>query len=262
VDRPRFLKTEAIVLKHFPLGEADRVVTLCTPAAGKVRAVARGVRRVPSRLAGHLEPLTRSRVMIVRGKSLDSISSAETIASNLPLRQDLWRMTCGLYLAELTERLSVEEQANVPLYRLLEQGLAWIGTARDPEPALRYLELRALIVTGYRPELFHCVACRGEIRPAAHAFSAGAGGVLCPVCRRDDPLARPLSLDALKVLRLFSTSSLETASRVRLGPELAVELEHLLRRYIMHVLEQGLKTVEFLDMLRREGASSPRPAPP
>jgi DNA repair protein RecO (recombination protein O) len=252
MDKPRFLKTEAIVLKHYPLGEADRVVTLLTPGSGKVRAVAKGVRRVKSRLGGHLEPLTRTRVMLAQGRSLDTISSAETIASNLPLRKDLWRTTCGIYLAELVERFATEEQANLPLYGLLCAGLDALGRAADLDPVLRYLELRVLITTGFRPELGQCVQCGAAIQPGAHFFSAQAGGALCPACRRNDPLARPLSLNALKVLRLYAASPLETACRVRLDRDLAVELEHLLRQYIMHVLEYGLKSVEFLDLLQRE----------
>ncbi len=259
MDKPRFVKTEAIVLKHYPLGEADRVITLLTPASGKVRAVAKGVRRVKSRLGGHLEPLTRTRVMLVRGKTLDIVSSAETIVSNLPLRKDLWRTTCGIYLAELVERFATEEQASPLLYALLCEGLDALGAASDLEPVLRYLELRVLTVTGFRPELGQCVQCGAAIQPGAHFFSAGAGGALCPACRRNDPLARPLSLNALKVLRLYAASPLETACRVRLDRDLAVELEHLLRQYIMHVLEHGLKSVEFLDLLRRERAS-PAPA--
>lgn len=89
----KLYKTEAIVLKHIPFGEADRLVTLYTPQLGKVRAVAKGARRARSKLAGHLEPLTRVNTLIRRGKTLDTISQSETVTSNLLLRGDLWRMS-------------------------------------------------------------------------------------------------------------------------------------------------------------------------
>ena len=183
MDRPRFQKTEAIVLKHVNIGEADRIVTLYTPHSGKVRAVARGVRRAKSRLAGHLELLTTTQVLIHRGKALDVISQSETIASNLDLRVDLWRMTCGLYMAELVERFSQEQQENINLYRHLKDSLATLGTTANVNMLLRHFEMRLLDLTGYHPELGRCVECEAPLAPVTNYFSPSAGGVLCPDCR-------------------------------------------------------------------------------
>ena len=252
MDRPRFQKTEAIVLKHVNIGEADRIVTLYTPHSGKVRAVARGVRRAKSRLAGHLELLTTTQVLIHRGKALDVISQSETIASNLDLRVDLWRMTCGLYMAELVERFSQEQQENINLYRHLKDSLATLGTTANVNMLLRHFEMRLLDLTGYHPELGRCVECEAPLAPVTNYFSPGAGGVLCPDCRYKHSLHRSLSLNALKVLRLMASSGFEAASRVRLPDELSVELEGTLRQYIRYLLEQEVKSTEFLDLLRRE----------
>ncbi len=257
MDAHKFFKTEAIVLKHFPLGEADRIITLYTPDDGKVRAVARGVRRVKSRLGGHLELLTRVRVLIVRGTNLDVISQAETLTSNLPLRGDLWRTTCGLYLAELVDGFTSEHQGDPPVFQLFREGLDRLGRTGDFDLTLRYLELRLLKLVGYHPQLLHCVECGADLAPSAHFFSALAGGVLCPSCQRNDSRARPLSLNALKVLRLFASSDLETAGRVRLTPELAVELEQTLRHYMRHILERDVKSTDFLDLLRHERRMGP-----
>ena len=253
MEKPRLYKTEGIILKHIPVGEADRIVTLYTLHLGKLRAVARGVRRAKSRLAGHLEPLTRSQLLIARGRNLDTISQAETTASNLPLRKELWRMSCGLYMAELVDRFTQEELENAVLYRLLRDSLASLATARNIDLLLRYFELRLLRVLGYQPQLYRCVECDEPLSPSANFFSPGAGGVLCASCRPKHALTRPLSLNALKVLRLFSTSEFETASRVRLPEDLALELDGLLRQYIRYTLEQDLRSTEFLDLLRREG---------
>ena len=253
MDRLRLYKTEAIVLKHLPIGEADRIVTLYTPHLGKVRAVARGARRAKSRLAGHLEPLTRTQVLIRRGKTLDTISQAETVASNLELRQDLWRMGCGLYMAELTDRFAQEGLENSSLYRLLRDGLASLATTRAIDLLLRSFELRLLHLVGYRPELHRCVECRTPLSPATNYFSPSAGGVLCPECRPKHSLHRPLSLNALKVLRLLSGGDSQTVGTVRLPEELAIELEGTMRQYIHYLLEQEVRSTEFLDLLRREG---------
>ncbi len=252
MEKPRFRKTEAIVLRHFPIGEADRVVTLYTPYAGKLRAVARGARRVKSRLAGHIEPLTRTRVFVTRGRSLDHISQAETVNGNVALRADLWRTTCGLYLAELVDRFGMEELENVALYRLLRDCLEALADAPDTALVLRYFELRMLRLVGFLPELRHCVECGAQLAPETNYFSPAAGGVLCPSCREKSTVVRPISVNALKVLRLFATSDLAAASGVRLTDDLAVELDNTMRQYIRYILERDLKSPEFLDLLRKQ----------
>src|SRR3989304_4519194 len=105
---PRLYKTEAVVVRAMDLGEADRILTLLTPGLGKLRAVAKGVRRSQSKLGGHLDLLTRSSVMVARGKNLDIITQAQGLDSFLPLRNDLMRLGCGLYAAELAERFTPE----------------------------------------------------------------------------------------------------------------------------------------------------------
>ncbi|MDI6814588.1 MAG: DNA repair protein RecO, partial [Dehalococcoidales bacterium] len=89
MSKPRNYQTEAIIIKKIKLGEADRILTLYTPHLGKIRAVARGVRRPRSKLAGHLELLTHSLVSLARGRNLDTITGSQTINSFLPLKSDL-----------------------------------------------------------------------------------------------------------------------------------------------------------------------------
>lgn len=252
----KLYKTEAIVLKHIPFGEADRLVTLYTPQLGKVRAVAKGARRARSKLAGHLEPLTRANTLIRRGKTLDTISQSETVTSNLLLRGDLWRMSCGLYMAELIERFSQENLENPTLYRVLRDGLLDLSVTKTAELLLRTFELQVLNVVGYRPELERCVECIKPLSPRLNFFSPSAGGVLCSDCRDTHRVNRPLSLNALKVMRLLSKAGGRTQVAVRVSEELAAELEGILRQYIRYILEQELKSTEFLDLLRRENLGS------
>src|SRR5438045_4093476 len=103
---PRVYRCEAVVLRQRRLGEADRILTLYTPQLGKVEAVAKGVRKQTSRKAGHLEPLTLSSLLIASGRNLDIITQAETVESFLPLREDLTRLSRGMYVAELVDRFS------------------------------------------------------------------------------------------------------------------------------------------------------------
>jgi DNA repair protein RecO (recombination protein O) len=126
---------------------------------------------------------------------------------------------------------------------------------------LRYFEMQLLQETGYRPQLDPCVSCRAALRPTANFWSAAAGGVLCPDCSAGEPLARALSLGALKVLRLLQRGSLADAARVRLTKALAQELERHLREYIRYVLERDVRSIGFVDAVRRQAASSGRRPP-
>ena len=108
--RLRTYKTEGVVLKQMPLGEADRILTILTPDVGKVRAVARGVRRAKSRLGGHLDLLNQVSVSLSKGRSLDAVNEAEAFRSFRVLREDLERVSKALYMAELADGFSVEDR--------------------------------------------------------------------------------------------------------------------------------------------------------
>lgn len=250
---PKVYKTEAIVLKRMNLGEADRILTLYTSNLGKFSAIAKGVRRPKSKLGGHLGLLCHSSLMLARGQNLDIITQSETIFSFLPLRSDLWRSTLAIYAAELVDQFTAEHVENHPVYKLLLNTLHWLCDTQDGELTLRYFELNLLTHLGYKPELYQCLGCKSALEPTTNFFSPASGGVLCPRCRENEPLARPISLNALKVMRFLASSDYTRASRLRLSSELTRELESLMRHYIRHLLEREVKSVEFLDRLRREG---------
>ena len=248
---PKVYKTEAIVLKTLNVGEADKILTLYTPNLGKFSAMAKGVRRPKSKLGGHLGRLTHSSLMLARGRNLDVITQSETISSFLPLRGDLWRSSLALYAAELVDQFTVEHVENYPIFRLLLDTLHRLCETEDGELTLRYFELHLLTHLGYKPELHQCMACKSALEPVTNFFSP-SGGVLCPQCRQREPLSRPLSVNALKVLRFLASSDYTRASRLRLNSELSRELESLMRQYIRYHLEREVNSVEFLDRLRRD----------
>src|SRR5258708_39802035 len=119
MPRPRVYKTDAIVLRQRKLGEADQIGTLFTAHGGKVDAVAKGVRRTKSRLAGHLEPLTHGAYLLAQGRELDIVTQAETNDGSPGLRGDLDRLSRGLYCAELVDRLLPARSEANPVFRLL-----------------------------------------------------------------------------------------------------------------------------------------------
>lgn len=259
---PRVYKTEAIVLKHTKLGEADHILTLYTPYLGKIRAVAKGARRPGSRLGGHVELLTHTSLLVAKGQNLDIITQAQTIESFLPLREDLWRIGCGLYAAELVEQFTPDHQENQPLFHLLHSVLDLIGaapTAAGGGLVLRAFELHLFGHLGYRPQLRECLGCRRPLELGQHSFSASAGGTLCPPCAEAEPMVRPLSPAALKVLRFLQDNPLSAALRLRAPAALMADLEATLREYITYLLEREPRSAAFLDTLRRQALTGAGP---
>jgi DNA repair protein RecO (recombination protein O) len=249
--RERSLRVEAIVLRHNDWGEADRLLGIFTREMGKLRVIAKGVRKPRSRKAGHLEPFTRVSLLLAKGRDLWIITQAETVNAHLNLRQDLLRLGYASYVVELLDRFTYEEGENTALYRLLSETLARLDSHAEPGIAIHYYEIRLLDLLGFRPQLFTCAACREEIQPVDQYFSAALGGVLCPRCGAATPGASPVSMSALKYLRHFQRSSYTEATRARPTPEVERELERLLQQYLTYLLERGLNSPAFLRRVQR-----------
>ena len=249
MPKPHVYNTQAVVLRSSPLGEADRLLTIFTPILGKLRATARGARRPTSKLGGHLDPLTRSALTLARGKTLDTITSADTLESFLPLKSSLERLSQGLYLAELVDALNPLEAPNLSAYSLLLDGLRGLGNTPNPDLLLRHLELRLLDHTGFLPELHSCVECHAALTPGNHLFSPQAGGVLCTTCRPLHADAAHLSVEALKVVRYLSSATGESATRLKVSQPLAREVAGLTSAFLRHVLEREVRSLAFLRLV-------------
>jgi DNA repair protein RecO (recombination protein O) len=261
MSAPRIYKTNAIVLRQRRLGEADKIVTILTPNLGKLDAVAKGVRRPRSKLAGHVEPLTYTSFMLARGRELDIVTQAQTLEVFPSLRDDLERTGRALYTAELVERFTPERQESYPVFRLLLETLRRLATEDRLDMTLRFFEMRLLGHLGYQPQTEECVLCGASLKPVTNGWSAESGGVLCPVCAAKAPMSRPLSVNALKVMRLLQKGGFAEVMRVRTAPALEAELERHMREYVLYVLERDVRSARFLETLRRTpGTSGPRPA--
>jgi DNA repair protein RecO (recombination protein O) len=251
-NRQRAFRVDAVVLSHSDWGEADRLLWLYTLEMGKIRVLAKGARKIRSRKAGHLEPFTRVRLLLAKGREILLVTQAETIEAFLPLHEDLEGITYASYVVELLDRFTYEEGENRSLYQLLVDTLSRLSQMSEKDLVIRYYELRLLDLVGFRPQLFHCLGCEAEIQPQAQFFSASQGGVLCPKCGANSSGALPISMQALKYLRHFQRSKFSGAIKARLAPELNREMEIVMQHYLTYLLERGLNTPPFMRRLRKE----------
>jgi len=262
----RSYSTDAIILKHSDLGEADRILTLLTPYRGKIRAIAKGTRRVISKKAGHLELLYHSQLQLAHGRNLDIVTQAQGNDSFLHLRSELWHMTCGFYLAELIERFIEDDTQHTDVYQLLlmalhsldedaqAQSQARTNPASSPaydygrtQLLMRYFEIHLLTYIGYEPVLRNCAHCSTELKPEENGFTPALGGALCPNCRR--LWNQSLSLKALKMLRLLSRTEWSQVPHFHLDARLHAEIEAAMHGLLRYHLERDLKSWSFLEML-------------
>lgn len=249
MSRPHVYQTEVFILKRIDFGEADRLVTLYTPLYGKIRAIAKGVRRPLSRLAGQVELFTHSSLLIASGRNLDIITQGQIINSFTKLRGDLPRATYGYYLAELVDRLVADDIENQRIFRLLLDTYKRLNEGATDELLIRYFEIHLLDYLGYRPAFYECAGCGVGLTPVTNGFLPAAGGALCPTCT-GRIAARPLSLTGLKVLRLLQSSAYGSLPRLLLSSEVLTELEALLQQYIRYYLEKDLKSLDFLQIIQ------------
>ena len=262
----RTYPTDAIILKHTDLGEADRVLTLLTPFKGKLHAVAKGSRRPISKKAGHLELLCYSQLYIAVGRNLDIITQAQAKENFFHLRNDLWHMTCGFYLAELVDRFIEDDTPHQDVYNLVLGSLRALDADAvdlqrrrsegiEPSPhdhdhtrlLLRYFEMYLLTYIGYEPVLLTCAHCNAELKPEENGFSPALGGALCPNCSH--LWSQALSMNALKVLRLLRRTEWGKVPHLRLDVTLQAEIESAMHGLIRFHLERDLKSWSFLEML-------------
>lgn len=247
--RPRVYKTEAIVLRTMDLGEADRVLTVLTPRLGKLRVIAKGVRRPRSRIGGALQPFSDVQLVLAVGRTFDVVTSSALEDPHLGLRNDLHSTAAAWYLVELTDRFCEGAADSHDAFRLLAQGLSALDAGSDVarEVVARWFELALLDAMGFRPELARCIECGAAIEPEGNAYAPVAGGVVCPQCAHAAHAARPISADALKVLRHLQRSPLVGVLRLRLAPALHRDVERLLHATVSAVLERELRSRDFLE---------------
>ncbi len=233
---------QGIVLRSYPFGEADKVVVVLSPNRGKLRTVAKGVRKTKSRFGGRLETLTHVDLVLYEGKNLDMITQVSIIEAFPTLRGDLDRVVAAGTMIEVADFVAQEDEPTLRLFLLLQRGLrALDGDQMHPDLLTGYL-LKAAEIIGVAPALTHCAGCGAN--DGLTRFSFAAGGALCERCRTPGSYALRDGLTAY--LALIATSDLSALPE----PDLAMSRESLgvTRRFLEYHLERGLDSMALIDV--------------
>ncbi len=233
-------RDEAVVLRTWKLGEADRIVSLHTLGHGKVRGVAKGVRRTRSKFGARLEPACHIAVQLYRGRGeLDTVTQAETIDRFGSLRADPERFARASAMLEAVDQLAPEGGGDPDRHLMLVRALATLDLADSPLVVAGFF-LKLLALEGVQPELDSCVAC-GAGGPL-EAIEVHLGGVLCRDCRQ----GRPISPEALDMLRRMLGGQLAAVLRQPFG-HAAEEVSAVATAAIEAHLERRLRSATVLD---------------
>jgi DNA repair protein RecO (recombination protein O) len=228
-------RDQGVVLRTMRLGEADRIVTMLCRTHGKVRAVAKGVRRTTSRFGGRLEPLSHVSVLCWQGRELDIVNQAEVVDSFRQVREDLSRVTKAFSMLEVADKVSVERHSTPRLYELLVRALKSLA-GDDAALVVPAFFLKVLAVDGTTPLLDACASC--ESPGPLVAFDLLEGGALCRDCRR----GRPMTPAALAILRGMLDGGLARVLAEPPGP-VASEVTELMTGAMESHLDRQLRSI-------------------
>lgn len=241
---PGLYKDEAIVLRSIRLGEADRILTIFCREHGKVRAVAKGIRKTKSRFGGRLESFNRVSVMLYKGRGdLDTITGADVVEALPALRHDYLRLASAAAIAEVVEKISPDREGSHPTYSLLASGLQ--ALARDGASSIvPAFVLKLLSISGYHPHLRACAGCGRT--GVLGGFSSSLGGAVCETCWHLDQEAVGMATGRIELMaRLLAEDFGHPA------PEAEVEaLTDALRSYAEYHIDRPLRSFQMLRPIR------------
>ncbi len=228
-------RDSGVVLRTIRLGESDRIVTILTAEHGKVRAVARGVRKTTSRFGSRLEPMSHVAMLCWQGRELDIVNQVEVLDSFRAVREDLARLVKACSMLEVAEQISLERTPSPGLYEMLVGALR-VMQQGNPALVVPAFFLKILALDGSAPVLDECAACHGDGELVA--FDLAHGGALCASCRR----SRPVSADALRVMRLVLSGGLARALEEPPGA-VADEVSEIMAEALEWHLERRLRSL-------------------
>lgn len=256
----RLYRTPAVILSRRDYGEADRILTVFTPALGKQEFLAKGIRKTTSRKAGHLELFTHSTLLVAKARTWDIVTEAASVESFRALRTNLDAIGYASFFCELVDCFTESDDDNQPLWDLFLLALRVLDEygqhalaqqpQNEPQLLLHWFQLQLLALTGFQPQFFYCLACQEALTPVTNYLSLEDGGVYCPQCGATQDGVETIEADVLKMLRHIQRSSWAELQSVRIRPPVQQAIDTILNRYLLTILERQLKAVTFLRRLR------------
>jgi len=234
--------SQALILNRSAYRESDSLVIVYTKEFGKMSLVARGTKKIHSKLAGHLEPISLADILIIKGKGFDYVGSALTRDAYLNLKDNLNKIYYAGKAINWFIRFIKEDQPDERLFYLLGRWLEVLDnysdndfTKENGEIFFIFFALKLLSELGYKPEMYECLNCREKVIPGKNYFNLMNGGIVCAKCLEKERLEKGIELtqlqlisdNCLKLMRFIMDNKLDMAKRLRLDKRVIRELSSL-----------------------------------
>jgi len=251
------IKTRGIVIRKVNFGEADRILTILSSDRGKLRVVAKGVRRTKAKLAGWLDMFADNQLELAEGRNLDIVTGAIAVKQIATDKLSLQQTGLMYYLCELVDKLIEETisdgtpSGDVPeVFSLLQESLSAVAEKVLPLNILKtYFEIKLLTGLGFAPELYRCVVSGQELNGEDILyFSYRLGGVFCNGKNQDD-FAPEISKDGIKLLRLLQKYPLLAIIKIKVADETVKEVSGLMSEFVEYTTDRRIKSLQVLGQL-------------
>ncbi len=249
-------RTKAFVLRKIDLKEADQIITLHTESQGKVKAIAKGIRKARSKNVGNLELLNLIDVLLIPGKNFEIITQVKVENSFLDLKEDLNCLAFVYYLVELLDKLIAENERAPELFDLLDNFLNWAKEKKEDllkSFALRAFELKLISLLGFAPEIFRCVKCGQKLTSGGSKyFDVSLGGIVCSSCTNGEEQSIKVSENSIKLMRLIlEGEDFDLLSKIKAPSGDRKLVATMIHDYLLWILEKQLKSLEVINALEK-----------
>ena len=246
-------KTRAIVLKSMNLSESDRLITFMTENHGKVKCVAKGARKAKNQFWGSLEPMSLIHLIYFgrEHQSLFRLNHSDIIESFQTIRDDFDKLYTGIYFLDLIDAMILEGHWEPKVFVLLYQVLAALNQQTELEPLRRLFEIRLLSISGYKPQLEHCVLCRKIPANGMIPFSYAHNGILCSSCSNNARIDIQFSIGTRNYIKKLLEVEIKTCERLKFPKSQIEEIEKVTHRLVLSHLGRELKSYPFIKNMAR-----------
>lgn len=258
-------KIKAIVLGGRDFGEADKIITLYSKERGKIRAIAKGIRKTKSKFGSSLEPFMLSNLLIyskyepnkqmstIGGNSLDIITDAHIQDSFINLRGSLSGFAYGSFFADLVDKMTFEGEPEYKVFNLLKEFLTLVRSKGNNGVLTYGFVLRLFNILGYHPKINECAECNMEIKIGGKfKFSVSSGGVLCNNCKNIDVDALPLLASSLQYLKRLIRLNSRYLKNLKISRHSEAEIKNIIENYINFYIGRDLNSFSFLKQIMEE----------
>lgn len=233
--------TTAIILKRQVFRECDSRVVVYGDKIGKIDLIARGTKKTESKLAGHLEPISLSSLMVVRGRRFDYIGSAFNKNAFINIKNDLDKINIASEAIKIFHKLVKEGEKDEKIFVLLVEFLEELNSEVDKADLQLFFDFfifKFISDLGHTPELYNCVVCKNKIKPNNNKFDLPRGGIVCPDCRKKENNLLAATNESIKVLRFILKNDFKSLTKLSINDNLSAEINMLISSFYNYNFEQ------------------------